>query len=106
MKFPGNIGEIFQQAQKIQETVSKVQAELETKEVSGSAGGGMVTITISGSMHVTKVSIEPSLIESKDQEMLQDLIKAAANDAVRKAKDLLKAEMSKVTGGIPIPGFS
>ena len=106
MKFPGSLGDMLAQAQKVQQTLSEIQANLEKQRVEGSAGGGMVTVTVDGAMHVLSVVIDPSLLVSPDREMLQDLISAAANDALHKAKEMMKTEFSKLTGGIPLPGFA
>lgn len=106
MKFPGDISSLLEQAQQMQKNFAEMQAELEQKTVEASAGGGMVTATVSGGLKVVKLAIDPVVIDSSDPEMLQDLILAAVNEGMRKAKDLMKDEMSKLTGGLPIPGFS
>lgn len=103
--FPGNIQELLQSAQKIQSEFARVQQELEQREVQASAGGGMVTVTANGGMQICAVQIDRSVVNPDDVEMLQDLVRAASNEALRKAKALLKDEMSKLTGGLPIPGF-
>ena len=105
MKFPGGLGDILQQAQQLQQNMSEVKAELEKKTVEASAGGGMVTIVANGAFEVLSVRIDPSVLTGDDVEMVQDLVQAAANEALRKAKELMKEEMSKLTGGLPIPGL-
>jgi nucleoid-associated protein EbfC len=106
MRLPGNLGEMLAQAQKIQQTVVEVQAELAHRRIEGNAGGGMVVATIDGAMHVISINIDPSLLASGDVGMLQDLVCAALNDALGKAKEAIKTEFGKFTGGIPIPGLS
>lgn len=106
MKFPGNIGEMLSQASKMKENMESMQAELETKVVEASAGAGMVTVKATGAMSIVSVKIDPSIVDSSDVEMLQDLVASASNEALRKAKDLAKEELAKLTGGISIPGFS
>ncbi len=96
---------IMQQAQKMQDNFKKAQEELETIEVQGESGGGLVTILMTGKREVRKVSIDPSLI-GDDKDMLEDLVAAAINDAVHKVNKMKKEKMADVTAGIPIPpGF-
>ncbi len=102
---PGGLQGLFGLAQKVQSEVGRVKAEAESKEVEGSAGGGVVTIKMSGAMQTLSVTIDPSVVNPQDVEMLQDLVRAAVNEAVRKAKDLIKADLSELTGGLPIPGL-
>ncbi len=106
MKFPGNIGEMLSQASKMKENMEAMQAELEKKVVEANAGAGMVCVRASGAMSIVSVKIDPSIVDSNDVEMLEDLVASAANEALRKAKDLAKEELSKLTGGLSIPGFS
>ena len=101
----GNMGNILKQAQAMQERLGKIQEEAAGKVVEASAGGGMVTISVTGAMQVTKVVIDPEVMKSEDREMLQDLLVAATNEALRKAKDMMADEMKSVTGGISIPGL-
>ncbi len=105
MKLPGSLGDLLATAQKVQQSMAGVQAELEKKRVVGAAGGGMVEVTIDGAMHFISVNMDASLFASADRDMVQDLVCAAANDAVRKAKDIIKEEFGKLTGGLPIPGL-
>ena len=97
----GNIAQLMQQAQKMQENVQKAQAELATVEVTGSAGGGMVTVTLSGRMECRKVRVDPSVLA--DPEMAEDLIAAAFNDAVVRANALTQEKMGAATAGMPMP---
>ena len=95
----------MKQAQQMQERLGKIQEEAATKTVEASAGGGMVTITANGAMHVTNVIIDPEILKADDKEMVQDLIMAATNEALRKAKDLMTEEVKSLTGGMGIPGM-
>ena len=102
----GGMGNLLKQAQEMQARITKVQEELAHKTVDGSAGGGMVQVTVNGQLNVNSVKIEPSVINAEEKEMLEDLILAAVNDAMRKARDLASTEMSKITGGLKIPGMT
>jgi DNA-binding YbaB/EbfC family protein len=101
----GNMGDVLKQAQAMQEQMAKIQQAAAAKTVDGTAGGGMVTVTVSGAMQVVAVKIDPEVIKSGDTEMLQDLIVAAANDALRKAREMMTEEMKSLTGGLQIPGL-
>ncbi len=101
----GAMGNLLKQAQDMQARMAKIQEELANKTVEGSAGGGMVRVTVNGQFNVTAVKIETSVVNAEEKEMLEDLILAATNDGVRKARDLVSAEMSKITGGLKIPGL-
>jgi DNA-binding YbaB/EbfC family protein len=99
------LGNIMQQAQKMQEDMQKAQEELGNLEVQGESGGGMVTILMTGKREVRKVSIDDSLV-GDDKDMLEDLVAAAINDAVHKVAKLKKEKMADLTSGIPLPpGF-
>jgi hypothetical protein len=97
----GNIGQLMQQAQKMQENLQKAQEDLAKIEVTGNAGAGMVSVTITGRMECRKVRIDPSVIS--DPEMAEDLIAAAFNDAVNKVNAESQSRMSAATAGMPIP---
>lgn len=97
--------DMLRQAQMMQKKMSTMQEELKTREVEASAGGGMVTVRITGGMEVRAVTIDKSVVEAGDVEMLQDLVLTAVADAVKKAKSLGEEEMAKITGGIKIPGM-
>ena len=99
------MGNLLKQAQDMQGRIAKIQEELGQKTVEGSAGGGMVQVTVNGQFNLLEVRIEAAVINREEKEMLQDLILAAVNDAMRKARDMVAAEMSKVTGGFKIPGL-
>jgi DNA-binding YbaB/EbfC family protein len=97
----GNIAQMMQQAQRMQENLKRAQEELAQLEVTGNAGGGMVAITITGRMECRKVRIEPTALA--DGEMLEDLVAAAFNDAVNKANAESEKRMAAATAGMPIP---
>ena len=100
------LGNIMQQAQKMQEDLKKVQEELALMQVTGESGGGLVTIVMSGKREARKVTIDSSLL-GDDKDMLEDMVAAAINDAVNKVGKMKKEKMSAVTAGIPLPpGFS
>ena len=101
----GAMGNLLKQAQDMQARMAKIQEELANKTVEGSAGGGMVQVTVNGQFNVTAVKIEASVINVAEKDMLEDLVLAAVNDGVRKARDLVSSEMSKITGGLKIPGL-
>ncbi len=102
----GDIGNIMKQAQQLQERLAQVQAEAGNRTVEGSAGGGMVTAAVNGRLEVTGLRIEKQVVEGGDLEMLQDLIIAAVNQGIRAAQKMMADEMSKVTGGLNIPGLT
>ena len=97
----GNIAQLMQQAQKMQENMQRVQQELANMEVTGSAGGGMVSVTLTGGKECRKVRLDPSILS--DQEMAEDLIAAAFNDAANKVDAASKDKMATATAGIPLP---
>lgn len=97
----GNIAQLMQQAQQMQENLQRAQEDLATIEVTGNAGGGMVSVTVSGRMECRKVRIDPTVLA--DPEMAEDLIAAAFNDAVNKANAESQSRMSAATAGMPIP---
>jgi len=105
MKNIGNMGNIMNQAKKIQERLASVQEEMALKTIDGSAGGGMVTVTANGRQEIVSLKIEPEVVNPEDIEMLQDLVQAAVNDALRKSQEMVQQEMSKITGGLKIPGL-
>lgn len=101
----GGMGNLLKQAQEMQARMAKIQEELGQKTVEGSAGGGMVQVTVNGQFNLSKVKIDPAVINSAEKEMLEDLILAAINDGMRKAREMVSTEMSKITGGFKIPGL-
>ena len=98
-----NIGQIMKQAQQMQTKMAELQEQLAGLEVSGSSGGGMVQVTMSGKGELRSVKIDPSLANPDDVEVLEDLIMAAANDAKSKVEVLVQEEMQKLTGGLQLP---
>ena len=100
-----NIGNIMKQAQKVQERIAEVQRDLINKKVEASSGGGMVTVTANGRQEILSIKIDPSVVSMQDVEMLEDLVLAAVNEALRKSQEIITEEMSKVTGGLKIPGL-
>lgn len=101
--FKGGMGNMMKQAQQMQERMQKAQEEIANLEVTGEAGAGMVKVTMLGNHNVRRVHIDPSLMEDEDQEMLEDLIAAAMNDAVRRVEQTTKERMAEVTGGMNLP---
>jgi DNA-binding YbaB/EbfC family protein len=97
---PGNMSNLMKQAQKMQKQMETQQAELEIKEFTAGAGGGVVEVTVTGKKEVTKVKIDPEAVDPDDVEMLEDLIVAAVNEALRKCEEETQAQMSKITGGL------
>lgn len=101
-----NLGQMMQKVQEMQSRMSEMQARLGDMEVAGSSGGGMITATLNGKGELRRVKIDPTLINANEKEMLEDLIVAAVNDAKGKADAAAQAEMTKITGGLPLPpGF-
>ena len=92
-------------AQQMQQEMLRVQAELETTIVDGSAGGGVVKAQVTGKQELVSVAIDPSAVDPADVEMLQDLVVAAVNDALRASRDLAEQKMAAVTGGLRLPGM-
>ncbi len=106
MKSPfGNMSNILKQAQAMQDQMARVQEQAASKTVSGTAGGGIVTVTVNGAMDVLSVKIDPEAVKAGDVDMLQDLVVAASNDALKKSRDMMAEEMKSVTGGMKIPGL-
>jgi len=101
-----NIGQMMKQAQAMQAKMQEMQAALERTEVTGAAGGGMVTVTVSGKGEMRRIKVDPKLVDPNEVAMLEDLIVAAVNDARAKAEQQMQAEMAKLTGGLQLPpGF-
>jgi len=106
MKNPlGNMANLMKQAQAMQAQMAKLQEEAATKTVTGTAGGGMVSVTAKGGMEIVSVVINPEAAKSGDVDMLQDLVLAASNDALKKARQMMADQMKSVTGGMNIPGL-
>ncbi|MGE4544370.1 MAG: YbaB/EbfC family nucleoid-associated protein [Pedobacter sp.] len=99
------LGNIMKQAQLMQQKMERMQQELETRQVEASAGGGMVTAVVNGRQQLVDLKIEASVVDPEDVDMLQDLVLAAVNEALKKSQDMAQQEMSKLTGGMNIPGL-
>ncbi|MEZ6130399.1 MAG: YbaB/EbfC family nucleoid-associated protein [Planctomycetaceae bacterium] len=100
-----NLGSMMQQAQQMQSRMAEAKARMTDVRVEGSAGGEMVRVIASGDMKITAVHIEQSLVDSQDREMLEELVAAATNQALQKARDAAAEAMSEVAGGLDIPGL-
>lgn len=96
---------MIKQAQKMQADMEALQAELDEREYTSTAGGGAVSATVNGKHQVTKLEIKPEVVDPEDVEMLADLLTAAVNEAIRQAVETSETEMSKVTGGLNMPGL-
>ncbi len=100
----GNMGDLIKQAQQMQKQMAKAQEDLKQRVVEGSAGGGMVKCMVNGAQEVLSVKLDPEVLKD-DPEMLEDLIAAAVNQGLKKSQELAQKEMSKLTGGLGIPGL-
>ncbi len=101
----GNMQQLARQAQKLQQQMAKKQEEIEAREFEATAGGGMATAKVNGKKELLSITIKPEAVDPDDVEMLQDLIMAAVNEALRAAGDALENEMGKMTGGLSMPGL-
>jgi DNA-binding YbaB/EbfC family protein len=105
MKMPGgNMNQLMKQAKKLQAQMAKLEEEVKTKTVEATSGGGAVKVIVGGDQQLHEVQIDPEVIDAEDVEMLQDLVMAAVNEGLRKAKEMTAEEMGKITGGI-MPNF-
>mgnify|MGYP000184545063 FL=1 len=102
----GPMGNLMKQAQQMQRRMAELQEELENKQIEASAGGGMVTAIVSGKQQLLGLKIEPTVVDPEYVEMLQDLITAAVNEAIKQSQQMAQEEMAKVTGGLNIPGLT
>ena len=102
----GGMGNLMKQAQQMQQKMLKLQEEIAKRTLDASVGGGMVTVTVNGKSEVLRIKIEPQVVDPNDVEMLEDPIVAGVNEALRKAQEMVSEEMSKLTGGLKIPGLS
>lgn len=100
-----NMNQMMKQAKKLQEEMARTQAEVQARVFDTSAGGGAVTVKITGKQEILEINIKPEVVDPGDVEMLQDLILAAINDAIKQSQEVVSAEMAKVTGGFNIPGL-
>ena len=99
------LGDLMKQAQKMQGEMGKIQEESKKKTVEATAGGGMITVVASGALELVSIKIEKDVVNPEDVEMLQDLVLAAANEALRRAQQMVADDMGKVTGGMNLPGM-
>ena len=99
------LGNILKQAQEMHGKISQLQEEMANKTVEASAGGGMVTLVMNGKQQVLSIRIDPEVVNREDVDMLQDLISAAVNEAIRKSQEMMTEEMKKITGGLNLPGL-
>ena len=99
-----NMNNLMKQAQKMQKQMEKTQAELENKEVTATAGGGVVEVVVTGKRELKSITIDPEVVDPDDVETLEDLVMAAVNEGLRQAEELTNKEMAKVTGGMGLPG--
>lgn len=101
----GNMNNMMKQVQKMQQDMARLQSELEEKEVEATAGGGAVKVVATGKKNIVSINISPEVVDEDDIEMLEDLVMAAVNEALVKADEMVNSEMSKITGGMNIPGL-
>ncbi len=98
-------GNMMKEAQKLQQQMQTLQEEIAKKKVDATAGGGMVTVEANGTQELLSIKIDPDVINKDDAQMLEDLVLAACNEALRKSRDLVQQELGKLTGGLKIPGL-
>jgi nucleoid-associated protein EbfC len=98
-------GNIMKEAQKLQAQMAAMQEEVGKRKVDATAGGGMVTVEANGKQELTAIKIDPEVVNKDDVQMLEDLVLAAANEALRKSRELVQQELGKLTGGLKIPGL-
>jgi nucleoid-associated protein EbfC len=102
----GGMGNIFKQAQEMQAKLARAQEELAHRTVEATSGGGMVRVTVNGQLALALIKIDPAVVNPQDVEMLEDLVLAAVNEGLRLAREMAAEEMSKITGGMKIPGLT
>ncbi len=101
----GNMNNMMKQVQKMQKQMEETQSELEKKVLETTAGGGAITVKITGKKEIVGMEIKPEVVDPDDIEMLEDLITAAVNEAIRSAEDMMASEMGKITGNLNMPGL-
>lgn len=101
----GGIGNLMKQARQLQDKMARLQEEMAGRTVEASSGGGMVRVVANGAGEVVSVKIDPEVADPEDVEMLEDLVRAACNEASRKGREMMSEEMKKLTGGLPVPGL-
>lgn len=102
----GGLNNMMKQAQKMQKRMLEIQEELADRTVEATVGGGMVTAVANGQQELESITISPEVVDPDDIEMLEDLVVAVVNEATRKAREMMTEEMSKLTGGVKIPGLN
>ncbi len=100
-----NITQLLQQAQKLQGSFKQMQTQMENQKIEGTAGGGMVRAVVNGKQELLEIRIDPEILDPKDTEMLEELVAAAVNNALEKSRAMLGEEMSRITGGMSLPGI-
>ncbi|HWP97257.1 MAG TPA: YbaB/EbfC family nucleoid-associated protein [Syntrophomonadaceae bacterium] len=100
------MSQMMKEAKKVQERIVQLQEELRAREVEASSGGGAVTVRVNGKQELLSIKIKPEAADPEDVEMLEDLVLTAVNEAVKKSQDMVSSEMSKITGGLSIPGLT
>ena len=102
----GGMGGLMKQAQEMQAKLAKIQEDLAKKTVEATSGGGMVRVTFNGQFMLSSIKVDPAVIDPEEVEMLEDLVRAAVNEGLRRAREMASEEMSKLTGGFKIPGIT
>ncbi len=106
MKLPPQFQQLVKEMQRIQKKLEETQKQLEEKTVTVQVGGGMVTVTANGRQEIISIQIENELINPEEKEMLEDLVVAGVNEALKRAKEMIEEELTKITGGLKIPGLN
>jgi DNA-binding YbaB/EbfC family protein len=106
MKIPPQFQQLFKEMQKIQKKLEETQKQLEEKTVTVQVGGGMVTVTANGKQEILSIEIDKELINPEEKEILEDLIIAGVNEALKRSKEMVEEELSKITGGLKLPGLN
>ena len=101
----GNMGNMMKKVQKLQADMAKLQEELKARTLEATAGGGVVKVVVTGEKQIVSIKVDTSAVDPEDTEMLEDLIVAAVNEALKKVDDMMAQEMGKLTGGMKIPGM-
>jgi nucleoid-associated protein EbfC len=101
----GDMNKMMKQVQKMQADMAKMQEELKDKTVEATAGGGVIKVVANGQHEVIQITISPEVVDPEEVEMLEDLVTAAVNEALRKAQEMVSEEMAKITGGMKLPGI-
>ncbi len=102
----GGMGGLMKQAHEMQAKLARIQEELAKKTVEATSGGGMVRVTVNGQFTLASIKVDPAVVDPEEVEMLEDLVRAAVNEGLRRAREMASEEMSKLTGGFKIPGLT